>query len=355
MITIGNAVNAGSSPAAQLPDQITNLACVGGTNGTTGTIDVSFTEVPSTSWSLLQNYLLVYKAGGIPQTPFDGTRIVLPKGTAGAQKTYKITGLTYNQIYGLRVYPVSTKYQQQTAAEGATATATPVNGIKASSFTTSTKIKLNVGGVPKKYLIVNQGKPSSLYDESCNGTWALMEDIYENRQWHSSNVNDYANSTIHSFLNSTFLNLFDTNIRNVIKPVKIPYRPGSGTSGTINSGANGLSCKIFLLSGYEVGWTTSYNSSLPIDGAKLSYFYLGTDTTANNRRIAYFNSSSAYWWLRSPRISNSQVAWSIAGNGTLQNVFECSEYSDGIRPALILPSNMLFNPTPDADGCYIPI
>lgn len=40
-----------------------------------------------------------------------------------------------------------------------------------------------------------------------------MKDIYENRQWHSSNTNDYANSTIHSYLNSTFLNLFESNIK----------------------------------------------------------------------------------------------------------------------------------------------
>ena len=54
-----------------------------------------------------------------------------------------------------------------------------------------------------------------------------MKDIYEKRQWNSSNTNDYANSTIHSYLNSTFLNLLEPNIKRAIKQVKLPYRKGS--------------------------------------------------------------------------------------------------------------------------------
>ena len=120
-----------------------------------------------------------------------------------------------------------------------------------------------------------------------------MKDCYENRKWHSSNVNDYANSTIHSYLNSTFLAMFDSNIQKAIKQVKIPYRKNGGSGGADQSGANGLSCKIFLLSGYEVGWTSNDNRYFPQDGAKLSYFESGTGTSANNKRIANLNGSAA--------------------------------------------------------------
>ena len=150
-------------------------------------------------------------------------------------------------------------------------------------------VKLKVNGTAKEFIVVHQGKPSSLYDDSCNGTWLLMKDIYETRQWHSSDVNKLESSTIHSYLNSTFLNLFESNIKDAIKQVKIPYRKNGGSGGTNQSGANGLSCKIFLLSGYEVGWTTSDNQYFPVDGAKLSYFESGTGTPANNKRIAYLN------------------------------------------------------------------
>ena len=38
-------------------------------------------------------------------------------------------------------------------------------------------VKLNVGGVAKNFIVVHQGRPSSLYDTSCDGTWLLMEEI----------------------------------------------------------------------------------------------------------------------------------------------------------------------------------
>ena len=161
-------------------------------------------------------------------------------------------------------------------------------------------VKLKVNGTAKEFIVVHQGKPSSLYDNSCDGTWLLMKDIYENRQWHNSNVNNLENSTIHSYLNGTFLNLFESNIRDAIKQVKLPYRKNGGSGGSDQSGANGLLCKIFLLSGYEIGFTTSDNPYFPVDGAKLSYFEAGTGSSALNKRIAYLNGSAALWWLRSP-------------------------------------------------------
>ena len=200
-------------------------------------------------------------------------------------------------------------------------------------------VKIKVNGTLRDFIVVQQGKPSSIYDESCNGTWLLMKDLYESRQWHSSNVNDYANSTIHKWLNNEFLNLIDANIRAQIRQAKIPYRPGSGTSMSVNSGANGLSAKIFLLSNIEVGGQTDW-SYMPHDGARLAYFEYGTGTSANNKRLAYLNGSAAYWWLRSPHTVNSYYAWYVGSNGSSNSTNHCSN-SYGIRPALILPSSLL--------------
>ena len=200
-------------------------------------------------------------------------------------------------------------------------------------------VKIKVNGTLRDFIVVQQGKPSSIYDESCNGTWLLMKDLYESRQWHSSNVNDYANSTIHKWLNNEFLNLIDANIRAQIRQAKIPYRPGSGTSMSVNSGANGLSAKIFLLSNIEVGGQTDW-SYMPHDGARLAYFEYGTGTSANNKRLAYLNGSAASWWLRSPYASSSDSAWYVYSNGNSGHTHDCSN-SYGIRPALILPSSLL--------------
>lgn len=206
-----------------------------------------------------------------------------------------------------------------------------------SSKAIGSTIKLKVNGSAKDFIVVHQGKPSSVYDDSCSGTWLLMKDIYENRQWHSSDTNDYANSTIHSYLNSTFLAMLDSNIQKAIKQVKLPYRKGSGTSTTVTSGSNGLPAKIFLLSATEMSFNFSYMPSG--EGAELAYFKGCADNSSDSKRVAYLNGSTAYWWLRSPYCVNSYNALDVVSNGDWYNGY-CSS-SDGIRPALILPSTLL--------------
>ena len=206
-----------------------------------------------------------------------------------------------------------------------------------SSKAIGSTIKLKVNGSARNFIVVHQGKPSSVYDDSCNGTWLLMQDIYENRAWHSSNTNDYANSTIHSYLNSTFLNLFESNIKNAIKQVKLPYRKGSGTSTTVTSGSNGLSAKIFLLSATETSFDFSYMPSG--EGAELAYFKGCADNSSDSKRVAYLNGSATDWWLRSPRCDYFNGALYVNSNGDWGRNSCSSSY--GVRPALILPSTLL--------------
>lgn len=206
-----------------------------------------------------------------------------------------------------------------------------------SSKAIGSTIKLKVNGSARNFIVVHQGKPSSVYDDSCNGTWLLMQDIYENRAWHSSNTNDYANSTIHSYLNSTFLNLFESNIKNAIKQVKLPYRKGSGTSTTVTSGSNGLSAKIFLLSATETSFDFSYMPSG--EGAELAYFKGCADNSSDSKRVAYLNGSAAHWWLRSPDCFNFYGALFVGSSGDWS--YNLCSFSYGIRPALILPSTLL--------------
>lgn len=206
-----------------------------------------------------------------------------------------------------------------------------------SSKAIGSTIKLKVNGSARNFIVVHQGKPSSVYDDSCNGTWLLMQDIYENRAWHSSNANDYANSTIHSYLNSTFLNLFESNIKNAIKQVKLPYRKGSGTSTTVTSGSNGLSAKIFLLSATETSFDFGYMPSG--EGAELAYFKGCADNSSDSKRVAYLNGSAAGWWLRSPGCGSSGSALCVGSDGDWGGDGCSSSY--GVRPALILPSTLL--------------
>lgn len=208
---------------------------------------------------------------------------------------------------------------------------------KLGTMAVGSTVKIKVNGTLKDFIIVQQGNPdSTIYDSSCDGTWVLMKDIYVNRYWNPSNINDYANSNIHSYLNSTFFDLIDADIRKEIKRVKIPYRKGSGTSEAVTRGSNGLSAKIFLLSGTE----TKLTNYAPIgEGAELTYFKGCEENVRCPERVAYYDGSASIWWLRSPLCLNSytnrRALYSNIDGSWQAN--ECS-YSYGIRPALILPS-----------------
>ena len=197
-------------------------------------------------------------------------------------------------------------------------------------------VKIKVNGASKDFIVVQQGNPNtSIYDSSCAGTWLLMKDIYTTSTF--GNDNSYKDSSIHSYLNSTFFNLIDADIRKAIKQVKIPYQNGTGSGGSLATGSNGLSTKVFLLSGYEVGWTTSDNGYFPKDGVRLAYF--GNSSGGNSKRVAYNGSSAAIWWLRSPRTSDSSGVWGVRAVGSSGNGW----YGDsvGVRPAFVLPSSLV--------------
>lgn len=197
-------------------------------------------------------------------------------------------------------------------------------------------VKIKVNGAAKDFIIVHQGKPSSVYDDSCNGTWLLMKDIYTTYTF--GNNNSYKDSSIHTYLNGTFYNLIDSDIRAAIKQVKIPYLNGTGGGdGSLATGANGLSTKVFLLSGYEVGWTTSDDRNFPKDGTRLAYF--GSGSGGNSKRVAYNGSSTAMWWLRSPHTDNHGSVWAVNTEGSY-DAGRWNYYSCDVRPALILPSTL---------------
>lgn len=210
-----------------------------------------------------------------------------------------------------------------------------------------TIVKLNVSGQPTNFIVVNQGIPqnSPLYDASCNGTWLLMQDCYIQLAWNVSDTNDYANSTINAYLNGTFFGLLDADIQATIPQVKIPYRPGSGNNNNnVNTGANGLPVKVFLLGGYEVGLTYSESFyRIPVDGAALTYF---TPSSAE-KRVAKLNGNPNPWTLRSPTFT---VDWAtdrvaiINSDGSYPQNGESASGSYGVRPAMILPQSLYVLP-----------
>ena len=183
-------------------------------------------------------------------------------------------------------------------------------------------VYLKENGTRRAYLVVHKGNPGSQYSGFDGTVTLLRTDIHSEGVYDSSN-NDYANSDVHSWCNGTFINQLDSDIRNALVQVKIPYR--RGTSGSsVSGGANGLSCKAFLLSTKEVDSTESYS---PNEGSVFSYFSGG----GNSRRIARYNGQADYWWLRSPDFFIDYEYISFTWN------------SYGRRPALVLPQSLSVN------------
>lgn len=197
------------------------------------------------------------------------------------------------------------------------------------------EVKMKVDDTAYDFIVVHKGLPSSIYDDSCDGIWLLMKDIYETKRWDSTQSTDrgYAGSEIHSYLNDTFYNLLDVNAKNAIKTVKIPYLYRYDDEHSIKNGSNGVSCNVFLLSGLELGWTSKTTASfINRDGACLSYFYEIADIS--DKRIGYYDDVATNWFTRSSNADRQNYVYAVSATGGVTSTYRTTSF--GIRPALIL-------------------
>lgn len=204
-----------------------------------------------------------------------------------------------------------------------------------SDYAVGESVFLNVNGTPTEFLVVQQGLPSTAYDASCDGTWLLMKDSYASMAFDATD-NNYGSSDAHAYVNNTFFNLFDSNIQAIVKQVKIPYTNGTGTGGSLKTGANGLSTKVFLLSHIEVIGTA--DSNVNTEGALLDYFVTGST-------IANYNGAAFRWWARSPHKSGTGSYYACSFGTTNKSVgSNAYKNAGGIRPCIILPYGTEFDP-----------
>ena len=217
----------------------------------------------------------------------------------------------------------------------------PVAEVEVGALAIGSIVNINEGDSLVEFIVVHQGLPGDTYDSSCNGTWLLRNKCLATQYKFGSN-NNYSASTINTWLNGDYFNTLGNIEQGAIRSIKIPYWNGTGSSGSAATGANGLSTKIFLLSGSEVGYTVDDKDRMAIFGEKLSYFYLGTDTTANKQRKTFSDDRiGANWWLRSPRTGNTGDAWYIDSNGNA--IYSSASVPCHIRPAFVIPSGTLIH------------
>lgn len=257
---------------------------------------------------------------------------------------YILTGGSRREVESMRIIAVGAARITDKAYTliGGNARLWYQRGTPLGNYDVGSTVKIAVGGKDYDWLVVHQGIPDAgIYDASCNGTWLLMKDIYKTSGYsYRNDDNTYTNSLVYKYLRDTFFNLIDADIRNAIKQVKIPYKNGTGSDGSLATGSKGLSTKVFLLSGYEVGFTTRDNSYFPEDGVRLAYFSAGYK--GNGKRIAYNGSKANSWFLRSPKNDDDSYVWYIDTTGDSN---WCANYICGVRPCMILPQDALVDDT----------
>ena len=115
------------------------------------------------------------------------------------------------------------------------------------------------------------------------------------------------------------------DIKSAIKNAKIPVRTST------------LACKVFLLSGNEVGLAgTPY---LMAEGVKLDYFNANRGNDA--KRIAYLSGKAVEWWTRTQETTGTYCVFYINASGSYNTQYP--PYLYGVRPALVLPYDTKFD------------
>ena len=203
----------------------------------------------------------------------------------------------------------------------------PSLGIPLSTLPLMSIVRIQESGVAQDFYVVRHNAYSS------GGTQLLRRYIHSDMKWHSSTVNAYATCTLDAWFNGTYFNLLPTAIQGQISNVSIPYSPGNGNYTITN-----LSCKVFALSGTELGKT---DSTMNVEGTALA--------NAASLVIATDGSTAKTQWTRSPdKNSFNMGAFTLKADGSLYG--EIVTETRGARPAFVLPAATKL--TDNGDGTY---
>ena len=161
---------------------------------------------------------------------------------------------------------------------------------------------------------------------SSTGYFSMNGSATNSGGWASSQMRTKICGTSLSSYSGTILAVIPAALRAVLKSVT-KYTNNTGQS-TAASAVTATTDYFFLLSEYEVFGSISFaNSNESSKQAQYSYY------SAGNSKIKYKHSATStavYWWLRSPRASNSYSFVFVNTDGTVIN--NSANYSIGFAP-----------------------
>lgn len=153
-----------------------------------------------------------------------------------------------------------------------------------------------------------------------------------------------------------FLNGFSDSLRTAILDTYLIV----ANNGADGGGSENIRDKVFLASLTEVGLV---NDNKAVEGSRLAMFstdasrkaYPTEQCLTRSERIPTdcVNGASWYWNLRSPEPSSKYPGWtrSVHPDGS-RSAGSASMGTQGIRPFLNLPSEILVSDSPGSDGAY---
>lgn len=181
------------------------------------------------------------------------------------------------------------------------------------------------------------------YESGLNGTGRMLmvrKEAHTQMAWHSvNNTCVYSTSDIDTWFNTTYKAMLEPAVQTAIDTTTF-YAVVGGTSNAITT----LSRSVFALSVAELGSTGNYLST---DGSLLP--------TASTLFIAYKDGTAVNQWTRSTYYTGSQwtllqLAEARSDNGYSSTTASSIITTNYARPCFTLPSTMLVDAEPNADG-----
>ena len=160
------------------------------------------------------------------------------------------------------------------------------------------------------------------------GVVLVRKNIYSKSEFGSNG--NYPNSTLDNLIKTTIYNKMPQKLRDKMMDVSFTL-----------SGPGNITRKMFAPTRTMVGFG---NNNGVAEGKALQLY------TSNTSRIKTFDGSAYAWWLSSKEPSSGGL-WLVNASGGAHNDRELSR-ARGVVPAFVIPSETLYNATPNTDGSY---
>ena len=158
------------------------------------------------------------------------------------------------------------------------------------------------------------------------GVVLVRKNIYSKSKFGSTTA--YPDDTLDNLIKTTIYNEMPQKLRDKMMDVSFNL-----------SGSGDITRKMFALTYTMAGFG---DNNAVTEGKALQLY------TSNANRIKKYNGSASFWWLSS--CSDTSHSRIVGTGGTIDNFYPST--SRGVVPACVIPSETLYDPTPNTDGSY---